>query len=69
MHPWSPTYDARQAGTRRLRGPSVAVRAGASLDPASLAAGLTGRCTQPSLDLARAYAMREQDAAAALEQI
>jgi hypothetical protein len=26
MHPWSPTHGARQARTRRLRGPSVAVR-------------------------------------------
>ena len=35
-----------------------------SLNPAALPAGLTGRRTQLSLDLARAYVMRRQDAAA-----
>jgi hypothetical protein len=42
----------------------TAIETGESLDPASLPAGLTGRRTQLSLDLARAYAMRKQDAAA-----
>lgn len=42
----------------------TAIETGESLDPASLPAGLTGRRTQLSLDLARAYAMRRQDAAA-----
>jgi transcriptional regulator with XRE-family HTH domain len=42
----------------------AAIEAGESLDPASLPAGLTGRRTQLSLDLARAYAMRKHDAAA-----
>jgi hypothetical protein len=42
----------------------AAIETGESLDPASLPAGLTGRRTQLSLDLARAYAMRKQDAAA-----
>lgn len=43
----------------------AAIETGESLDPATLPAGLTGRRTQLSLDLARAYAMRKQDAAAA----
>jgi hypothetical protein len=38
----------------------AAIETGESLDPA----GLTGRRTQLNLDLARAYAMRKQDAAA-----
>jgi transcriptional regulator with XRE-family HTH domain len=42
----------------------AAIETGESLDPAALPAGLTGRRTQLSLDLARAYAMRKQDAAA-----
>jgi transcriptional regulator with XRE-family HTH domain len=42
----------------------TAIETGESLDPASLPAGLTGRRTQLNLDLARAYAMRKQDAAA-----
>jgi hypothetical protein len=42
----------------------AAIETGESLDPASLPAGLTGRRTQLNLDLARAYAMRKQDAAA-----
>jgi hypothetical protein len=41
-----------------------AIETGESLDPAALPSGLTGRRTQLSLDLARAYAMRKQDAAA-----
>jgi hypothetical protein len=40
----------------------TAIETGESLDPASLPAGLTGRRTQLNLDLARAYAMRKQDA-------
>jgi hypothetical protein len=42
----------------------TAIETGESLDPASLPAGLTGRRTQLGLYLARAYAMRKQDAAA-----
>lgn len=42
----------------------AAIETGESLDPAALPTGLTGRRTQLSLDLARAYAMRKQDAAA-----
>jgi len=42
----------------------AAIETGESLDPAALPAGLTGRRTQLALDLARAYAMRKQDAAA-----
>jgi transcriptional regulator with XRE-family HTH domain len=42
----------------------AAIETGESLDPAALPAGLTGRRTQLSLDMARAYAMRRQDAAA-----
>ena len=42
----------------------TAIETGEGLDPATLPAGLTGRRTQLSLDLARAYAMRKQDAAA-----
>jgi transcriptional regulator with XRE-family HTH domain len=41
----------------------AAIETEESLDPASLPTGLTGRRTQLSLDLARAYAMRKQDAA------
>ena len=42
----------------------AAIETAEALDPAALPAGLTGRRTQLSLDLARAYAMRKQDAAA-----
>jgi hypothetical protein len=42
----------------------TAVETGEALDPAGIPAGLVGRRTQVSLDLARAYAMRRQDAAA-----
>jgi hypothetical protein len=42
----------------------AAIDTGEALNPAALPAGLTGRRTQLSLDLARAYAMRKQDAAA-----
>ena len=41
-----------------------AAEAGEVLDSSSLAEGLVGRRTQVNLDLARAYAMRHQDAAA-----
>ncbi len=42
----------------------AAVEAGEALDPDALPAGCTGRRTQVHLDLARAYSMRKQDAAA-----
>lgn len=42
----------------------AAIQTGESLDPAALPPELTGRRTQLSLDLARAYALRKQDAAA-----
>jgi len=42
----------------------TAIETGEALDLASLPAGCTGRRTQLHLDLARAYAMRRQDAAA-----
>lgn len=42
----------------------TAVRTGEAINPAMLPAELTGRRTQMHLDLARAYAMRKQDAAA-----
>jgi hypothetical protein len=42
----------------------AAVRTGEAIDPATLPTSLTGRRTQVHLDLARAYAMRKQDAAA-----
>jgi hypothetical protein len=42
----------------------TAVETGEALDPGSLPAACTGRRTQLRLDLARAYAMRKQDAAA-----
>ena len=44
--------------------PRTAIETGEALDLAALPAGLTGRRTQLNLDLARAYAMRRQDAAA-----
>jgi transcriptional regulator with XRE-family HTH domain len=44
--------------------PRTAIQTGEALDLAALPAGLTGRRAQLSLDLARAYAMRKQDAAA-----
>ena len=47
----------------RLGDARTAVRTGEALDPATLPAGLIGRRTQVSLDLACAYAMRRQDAA------
>ena len=48
----------------RLGDPKTAVQTGEALNPASIPAGLVGRRTQVNLDLARAYAMRRQDAAA-----
>ena len=48
----------------RLGNPKAAVQAGEALDAVAIPAGLTGRRTQVNLDLARAYAMRRQDAAA-----
>lgn len=47
----------------RLGDARTAVQTGESLDPATMPAGLIGRRTQVNLDLARAYAMRRQDAA------
>lgn len=41
-----------------------AIEAGEALDPGTLPAGCTGRRAQLQLDLARAYSMRKQDAAA-----
>lgn len=48
----------------RLGDAEAAVRTGEAINPATLPAGLTGRRTQAHLDLAHAYAMRKQDAAA-----
>jgi transcriptional regulator with XRE-family HTH domain len=48
----------------QLGDPRMAIETGEGLQLTSLPAGLTGRRTQLSLDLARAYAMRKQDAAA-----
>src|SRR5579875_906969 len=48
----------------RLGDAEAAIRTGETLNPAALPTGLTGRRTQVNLDLARAYAMRKQDAAA-----
>jgi transcriptional regulator with XRE-family HTH domain len=47
----------------QLGDPRAAIDTGEALDLAALPAGLTGRRAQLSLDLARAYAMRKQDAA------
>jgi transcriptional regulator with XRE-family HTH domain len=52
------------AAAIQLGDPRTAIDIGEALDPATLPAGLTGRRAQLSLDLARAYAMRKQDAAA-----
>jgi hypothetical protein len=48
----------------QLGDPRTAIATGEAIDLDALPAGLTGRRTQLSLDLARAYAMRRQDAAA-----
>jgi transcriptional regulator with XRE-family HTH domain len=48
----------------RLGDPKTAVQAGEALDSGSIPVELVGRRTQVNLDLARAYAMRRQDAAA-----
>ena len=52
------------AASLRLGDPKAAVQTGETLDTTAIPAGLVGRRTQVSLDLARAYAMRRQDAAA-----
>lgn len=52
------------AAALQLGDPRTAIDTGEALDLATLPVGLTGRRTQLSLDLARAYAMRKQDAAA-----
>jgi hypothetical protein len=48
----------------RLGDPRTAAETGEALDLAAMPAGLVGRRTQVSLDLARAYAMTWKDAAA-----
>jgi transcriptional regulator with XRE-family HTH domain len=48
----------------RLGDSRTAIRIGESLDTTAIPTGLIGRRTQVNLDLARAYAMRRQDAAA-----
>jgi transcriptional regulator with XRE-family HTH domain len=48
----------------RLGDARTAIRIGESLDATAIPAGLIGRRTQVNLDLARAYALRRQDAAA-----
>jgi len=48
----------------QLGDPRAAIETGEALDLEALPAPLTGRRTQVNLDLARAYAMRKQDAAA-----
>jgi transcriptional regulator with XRE-family HTH domain len=48
----------------RLGDANAAVRTGEAINAATLPAELTGRRAQVQLDLARAYAMRKQDAAA-----
>ena len=55
---------ATATASLQLGDAKTAIDTGESLDLASLPAGLTGRRTQLNLDLARAYAMRKQDAAA-----
>lgn len=48
----------------RLGDARTTIRIGESLDATAIPAGLIGRRTQVNLDLARAYALRRQDAAA-----
>ena len=48
----------------KLGDPRTATQTGETLDLAAMPAGLVGRRTQVSLDLARAYAMTRKDAAA-----
>jgi hypothetical protein len=52
------------SASARLGDSRTAVSIGESLDATAIPAGLIGRRTQVNLDLARAYAMRRQDAAA-----
>jgi transcriptional regulator with XRE-family HTH domain len=52
------------SASARLGDWPAVVRLGESLDATAIPAGLIGRRTQVKLDLARAYAMRRQDAAA-----
>jgi transcriptional regulator with XRE-family HTH domain len=52
------------AAALQLGDPRTAIETGEALDPAALPPECTGRRTQLSLDLARAYAQRKQDAAA-----
>jgi transcriptional regulator with XRE-family HTH domain len=52
------------AASLQLGDARAAAEAGEALDITAIPAGLVGRRTQASLDLARAYAMRRQDAAA-----
>jgi transcriptional regulator with XRE-family HTH domain len=52
------------SASARLGDWPAVIRTGESLDADSIPAGLVGRRTQVKLDLARAYAMRRQDAAA-----
>jgi transcriptional regulator with XRE-family HTH domain len=52
------------AAALQLGDAKTAIETGEALDFAALPAGCTGRRTQLHLDLARAYAMRRQDAAA-----
>ena len=52
------------AAALQLGDPRTAIETGEALNLAALHTGLTGRRAQLSLDLARAYAMRKQDAAA-----
>jgi len=52
------------SASARLGDWTAVIRTGESLDATAIPAGLIGRRTQVKLDLARAYAMRRQDAAA-----
>lgn len=52
------------SSSARLGDWATVIRIGESLNPAAIPAGLIGRRTQINLDLARAYGMRRQDAAA-----
>jgi transcriptional regulator with XRE-family HTH domain len=52
------------AAALQLGDPRAAIRTGEGLPLMALPVGLTGRRAQLSLDMARAYAMRKQDAAA-----
>ena len=52
------------AASLQLGDARTAAETGEALDITAIPSGLVGRRTQASLDLARAYAMRKQDAAA-----